>query len=862
MMADFFSDLGDALSQYANNRVNNVTQWFTDPQQAATNRIRSDLGLTTSTVAAPATAPVAPAAPAPQLPAFDPGRGTGWNNQPAAPAVPNMGNYNANIAQQESGSNPNIGYHNPQLSTAYGPYGTTAAGWADARKLNPNLPADITKATPEQLAAGQDAYTQQNARYLQNYGVDVNPNTLAAAHFLGAKGLSDYLKNGTISSAAAAANGGEDKVRQIVNARLNGQAAPSSGAAPTQPPAPVAGPAAPYDQGEFAGLDKAVAEQAGTQPQFTESQLNEAMNAEVERQQKFDRLNSGDPTHLLALTKDSDPAIARDASEKLAGLLKHEELKNWAKDHVDGYLAKSEIPDVKKVKGEEGSYIKAYLFARLGLNDLALQEQEKISPTKTTMPVMVGSTPYNATYSKDGRLLSARDETGKQVDEATLAKIAANAVSSKNAHQAPGLISDPFGQVKGNWILETRPGGMPVFKEVGTGRVATEEESAQLSKAGQRGDILATARTQANHATTTEYNRLARLRDERLQRGQTEEQLKPLGLDLESIQTRAQQAGQHILNAAMSNFGALPQGGRTPAANAEFKPVPNKEPAANESPTPTTPPAKTGKASILDNWEQFKPNETTANYDKRTQYSKDDIEAEARQLISGDKTLTEITGRDAGLLRHYASARAKELDPTWSAGDSVARRDALKKWTNPDSNVSKQVRAHITAANSIEDVRGYFDALNNGNLQLANQIANSYNQKTGKEDFIKAQTGMMLLGPEIVKSIIPGGGGVSERKAAEDLVNPNLGPKQHAAAFKVLEDFQGNALKSLETDWVRAKLPKDQFRERVLADPAAQALYDRASQHQSNRAAASAGLPGAPNRVDVEAEMRRRGLIK
>jgi hypothetical protein len=885
-MADFFSEIGDALSQAATKRWDDATQWFTNPQQAATNRIRSDLELNPVTTATTQSAvgPTVAAATGqqPENPLNQvAGAGRGYVNpttvvpEPAAgPAVPQ--DYNANIQKMESGNNPNIGYHNQAKSSAYGPFGTTAAGWEDARKLNPNLPADITKATPEELTAGQNAYTQQNAKYLQNYGIDVNQNTLAAAHLLGAKGLKDFQETGYLSPAAIKANGGEENLRKIVNARLGGQNAPASGAAqqpavpqPPQPPAPVAGPATPYDMGEFAGLDKAIAQQAAAnagQPQPTSAEQQAAMEREIQRQQHFDDLNGNDTTRLLALTKNPDPAIAREASAKLTGIMKDGELRTWAKDKVETDFNNGKIPDTSRLKGEEGSYIKAYLFARLGLTDLAQQEQEKISPSKQTMPVMVGSTPYNATYSKNGELLYARDETGKLVDDATKAKIAANAVSSKNAHQAPGLISDPFGVVKGNWILETRPGGMPVFKEVGTGRVATEEESAQLSKAGQRGDILSTARTQANHATTTEYNRLAKERDARLQRGQTDEQLKPLGLDLESIQTRSQQAGQHILNAAMSNFSALPQGGRpganAPAGGTEFKPIPSNAPAANEAPTTTTPPAKTGKGSVLDSWETFKPGETTTNYDKRTQYSKDDIEAEAQQLVSGDKTLTEITGRDAGLLRHYASARAKELDPTWSPGDSVARRDALKKWTNPDSNVSKQVRAHITAANSIDDVRGYFDALNNGNLQLANQIANSFNQKTGKEDFIRAKTGMMLLGPEIVKSIIPGGGGVSERKAAEDLVNPNLSPKQHAAAFKVLEDFQGNALKSLETDWTRAKLPKDQFRERVLADPAAQALYDRASQHQSNRAAASAGLPGAPNRADVEAEMRRRGLIK
>ena len=306
-----------------------------------------------------------------------------------------------------------------------------------------------------------------------------------------------------------------------------------------------------------------------------------------------------------------------------------------------------------------------------------------------------------------------------------------------------------------------------------------------------------------------------------IQRGATQDDLRSRGLDDNSIEAKARAVGQDVLQAARGGY----RQGRSTVAGA---------PVAG-APTGTTA-EPTAKVGVLDNWEKLRPKETKANYDKRLQYTADDIEAEAKQLVNGDKTLTEITGRDAGLLRHYASARAKELDPTWSASDSIARRDALKKWTNPDSNVSKQVRSHITAANSIADVKEAYMALQNGNTPLFNEIRNSFREKTGSDLPINAKTGAMLLGPEIIKSIIPGGGGVTERLEAQHLMGVNLSPAQANAVFKTLEDFQGNSLKALETDWTRAKLPKDQFRERVLGgSPAAQELYDRASKHQDRR---------------------------
>jgi len=196
-----------------------------------------------------------------------------------------------------------------------------------------------------------------------------------------------------------------------------------------------------------------------------------------------------------------------------------------------------------------------------------------------------------------------------------------------------------------------------------------------------------------------------------------------------------------------------------------------------------------------------------------------------------------------------------------AATDSDARRDALKKWTNPDSNVAKQVRAHITASNAIQDVKQAYEALQNGNLPLFNEIRNTFRANTGSDLPIEAKTGAMILGPEIIKSIIPGGGGVSERLEAQHLLNTKLSPAQQAAVFKTLEEFQGNSLKALESDWTRAKLPKDQFRERVLGNsPAAQELYDTASKHQAQQAARRAGLTNVPSQADIDAELKRRGL--
>jgi len=814
--------------------------------------------------------------------------------QPVSP------DYNQRIAQQESGANPNVGYHDQTKSSAYGPYGITQGAYADARRANPNLPEDIRQANPEQMTAAQNAVTGNNAKYLQNYGVPVNDNTLQAAHFLGAKGLSDYLKTGYISPQAAAANGGIENVKRIVDKRLGGQAAPASGAVqpvqpqqqvqqPVQQARPQMGPVSPE---QSAAQDQQFAEQfkqfeqkpAEEAPRMAPNSYDE-FGAPVYSQQQADldsKLKSyesiqNDPKALMNF--EGPEWMQNNAKMRAADIMANERDNQKAQEKMQT-ATETELARYLQGKTKSGedynlaARVRAMLFSAAGNKELAMREMNKLDTVGTDKYVQgPDGKAYLVRVRADGEVMNGFSaETQKQLTPDELVKVSASIGVAKGAQQHGTIFNDPTGQVKGSWVLETRPGSTPVYKEVGTGRVANAEESTHLAKVNANKDALQTARTQATHAYTNMLSKLNKDREQLVQLGASEADLAQRGLDEASIQRKANAAGQNVMSAATSNYGVGAPSGRAPAGNnisistGQTKPTDmpavtdNKQAAAGGTADTSKTPESTG---ILANWEKIRPGEDVTNFKKRSQYNKEDIEAEAQQLVNGDKTLTEITGRDAGLLRHYASARAKEIDPTWSATDSNARRDALKKWTNPDSQVSKQVRSHITAANSIQDVKDAFEALKNGNTPLFNQIKNDFEKNTGKPLPISAETGAMMLGPEIIKSIIPNGGGVAERLEAKHMLNTKLSPAQAKAVFEELELFQGNSLKALETDWVRAKLPKEQFRNRVLeGSPAAQELYDRSSKHQADRAAGRVGLQSAPDKAAVEAELRRRGLIK
>lgn len=366
------------------------------------------------------TAPVAPANPL----------------EAPAPAVPS--GYNASIAQQESGGRPDIGFHDKKKSTAYGTYGLTSGAYQDARKLNPNLPADITQATPEQQTQAQDAYTQQNAKYLQSYGVEVNPNTLAAAHFLGAKGLADYLRDGTISPAAAKANGGEDKVREIVNKRLGGQAAPASGAVQ-----PAAAGAAPAEPTVAAVSPEAAAAAAQPPAPAAEAYTGQGLKIggqtqqQLQQQKAYDTVlnsNSTEQIGKMAFDLNTPKDIQRAALDKLHNTMAVEQGMNRAKQVMADLGANPDQRALNKAMNDRdtGSYLKVLMYQAMGWTSKAKEELDKIDPKTAYGQTSLNGVNYRTKVNPNtNEILAAWDADGNPADQKTLNRIGAEGFNAK-----------------------------------------------------------------------------------------------------------------------------------------------------------------------------------------------------------------------------------------------------------------------------------------------------------------------------------------------------------------------------------------------------------------------------------------------
>ena len=401
-------------------------------------------------LAAPAQQPPAqqpPVQPAPVQPAPAPQQQQPAPQTASALNLPGATPDDIYTAQQESGGQ-NVG-KNPN-SSAQGIFQITAPAFQDIQKADPYFQGrDQSTLTPEEQVRANQTYRSVLGGQLTQQGLEANDANLRAAHFAGAKGLADYLRDKTISPAAAKANGGAARVAHIIEQRLAG--APANEAGSQLPPSGVNG-------------------------------------------QHLEALNSGDRSKLLAVASDTtaNPGAKKDAYEQLADSVNHEREMTKAQNTVDNNLANNNVNGLMREmnkKGDEGSYIKAYLYHRLGLEDLSRQEQQKLSPTLRSSALQLDGQNYHIKQNLDGEIVKAYDNEGNEVNDKTLSKLNANSYNPKNVQQHGQVYADPTGKNAGTFVLETRPGGSPVYKEISSGRIATPAEAATFKAQGVQGSL-------------------------------------------------------------------------------------------------------------------------------------------------------------------------------------------------------------------------------------------------------------------------------------------------------------------------------------------------------------------------------------
>ena len=679
--------------------------------------------------------------------------------------------YNSSIAQQESSNRPDIGFHDKTKSSAYGLFGLTQPAYQDARRRDPSLPEDITQATQEQQTRAQNIITDNNARFLQQRGVEPTPGVLSAAHFVGANGLHKYLTQKDeqgrpyISPQAQAANGGYDKVAAIINGRLNGQAVPSSGAVQQPQPQVQAEPTAPVSPEELArqqqyNLAPNVAYQGIQIPGMMQGQpqIDQTKTA-IDRYQTA----QDDPIALIQLRSDTtQPEFIRQrAGLRVADMINSENNRMNAEAALPT-LSQSELARIatKKSEGNSvGDWLQYLLFKHVGLTDLANAKGEQLGIGSKWMGAMdaegnMGLIKYTA---------SGLPLEGTKADGSAMTKNELAAYASQGAAKASD-VSLTMHQANVNGELHTfeskrTPQGL-LYRDATINGGWTRTAPQGMTNIGQQDPAHVKGLTAAN-AVVTKMSKANADSIAAVGRPQfTQEQIQQA-----RDQAYANVTGKQYTGAAAATMPA----GAVPATTA---------PA-----TAQTAPAAAGKS--------------------QKSIAQQILDYEASPPV-GPSTGTKLA------IMNEVNRLAAEQGRTFNAGNFAI----ASKFNNSMSG--KALKSINTAVDHLDTLQEAANELKNGQTPAFNKIANLYATNTGQTAPGNFDALKSIVGAEVAKAVTGGASALGDREEIRKEINNSKTPEQLAGVIGGLQKLMAGQAKSIKYEWVSSGLDEATFDAKLM----------------------------------------------
>jgi hypothetical protein len=151
-------------------------------------------------------------------------------------------------------------------------------------------------------------------------------------------------------------------------------------------------------------------------------------------------------------------------------------------------MSENDIAKMLREKTTGGSYLKAAFFGLIGMENSAMAEAAKLGVGKETMTQINGQ-PAMVKIAANGTPIDGYNAvTGKKLSAEELVIATQFGTTQKGTEVEAGTYMDPSGKVAGNWVLERKPGGSQ-YRQVGTGKIATEEQANSLRKTGVQGTL-------------------------------------------------------------------------------------------------------------------------------------------------------------------------------------------------------------------------------------------------------------------------------------------------------------------------------------------------------------------------------------
>lgn len=144
-------------------------------------------------------------------------------------------------------------------------------------------------------------------------------------------------------------------------------------------------------------------------------------------------------------------------------------------------------------------------------------------------------------------------------------------------------------------------------------------------------------------------------------------------------------------------------------------------------------------------------------------------------------------------------SQVNEENPKYDAAQFPARSQAVKAFsTGKQGNAINSFNVAIDHLNTLQELG---NALNNSDIPAFNRLANKTAEEMGYAAPTSFEAAKQIVGQEIVKAIVAGGGGVGEREEAGKRIDKANSPAQLSGVIKTYKDLMAGQLKGLRKQY-------------------------------------------------------------
>lgn len=164
-------------------------------------------------------------------------------------------------------------------------------------------------------------------------------------------------------------------------------------------------------------------------------------------------------------------------------------------------------------------------------------------------------------------------------------------------------------------------------------------------------------------------------------------------------------------------------------------------------------------------------------------------------------------------MQEHPDATAEDL-ANFSA-DYSARNKTVSAFDSGTQGNS--IRSFNTAIFHLSTLNGLVDALKNGDVTAANKLAQTVAQQTGKPAPTNFDAAKAIVGDEIVKAIVGGGGALADRENAQNQINKAESPEQLRGVIQTYKELMGGQLRGLKKQY-ESSTGRDDFNKKLFPE--------------------------------------------